>query len=314
VRLQPLGKSGLIVSRLGLGCNNFGRRLDSEGARAVVDAALDCGVTFFDTAETYGEGDSERFLGSALVGRRDEVVLATKFGGGQPDGTPRGARESVRRSTEASLERLQTDRVDLLYYHVPDGVTPIAETLGAMQELIDEGKAVALGCSNFSAGQLREADTVAGDKSRCEAVQNQYSLLERDAEEDVLPLCVELEVGFVAYFPLASGFLTGKYTRGEPAPAGTRLSDWGGDLLNDESFDQVDQLAAVAADRGLSLLELALSAVASMPGVASVLTGAMSPDQVRANAAAAQLDLEPHDRAAVPLIEGHGVHAGPRRR
>jgi aryl-alcohol dehydrogenase-like predicted oxidoreductase len=304
------------VSRLGLGCNNFGRRLDSQGARTVVEAALDCGVTFFDTAETYGEGDSERFLGATLAGKRDQVVLATKLGGGSPDGTPRGSREAVRRSVEGSLERLGTDRVELLYYHVPDGVTPIEETLGAMQELVDEGKTLALGCSNFSAVQLLEAEDAASSngKSRFEALQNQYSLLERDADADVLPLCAELEVGFVAYFPLASGLLTGKYARGEPAPEGTRLSFWGGDMLTDETFERLDRLETFARQRGRSLHDLALSAVASTPGVASVLTGAMSPDQVLANAAAVEVDLPPEDRAAIPRIEGHGVHTGPRRR
>lgn len=243
------------MSRLGLGCNNFGRKLDRQGARAVVEAALECGITFFDTAETYSGGDSERFLGQALEGRRGRVVLATKLGGGSPDGTPRGSRDSVRRSVEGSLERLQTDRTDLLYYYVPDGVTPIAETLGAMQELVDEGKALALGCSNFSAQELGEAEEVArsSGRGRFEVLQNQYSLLERDADADVLRLCVELEVGFVAYFPLASGLLTGKYRRGQPAPEGSRLSLWGGELLNDETFDRLDQLTAFAQERGRSL-------------------------------------------------------------
>ena len=303
------------MSRLGLGCNNFGRKVDREGARAVVEAALDCGITFFDTAETYGGGDSERFLGEALERRRDRVVLATKLGGGPPDGTPRGSRNSVRRSVEGSLERLQTDCIDLLYYHVPDGVTPIAETLGATQELVDEGKALALGCSNFSAQQLGDAEEVARSSggSRFEALQNQYSLLERDADADVLPLCVELEIGFVAYFPLASGLLTGKYRRGEPAPEGTRLSLWGGELLGAETFDRLDQLTAFAEEWGRSLHELALSAVSSTPGLASVLVGAVSPDQVRENVAAARRELTPHELAAIPRIEGHGVHTGPRR-
>jgi aryl-alcohol dehydrogenase-like predicted oxidoreductase len=316
MRLQPLGTSGLSVSRIGLGCNNFGARVDLEGTRAVVEAALAAGITFFDTAERYGGGDSERFLGEVLRGRRDRVVLATKFGGGAPGGAPRGSREYIRRAVEGSLERLQTDRIDLYYYHAPDGITPIAETLDALEELVAEGKVRALGCSNFAAGQLREADALASARgtSRFEALQNQYSLLERDADADMLPLCRELKVGFVAYFPLASGLLTGKYRRGEPPPEGTRLSAWGAEMLDDERFDAVERLTAFAEERGRTVHELAIAAAASTPGVASVLVGATTPDQVAANAAAAGWELDPDEVAAIPRVEGLGVQTGPPRR
>jgi aryl-alcohol dehydrogenase-like predicted oxidoreductase len=198
MELRRLGTSDLTVSSVGLGCNNFGRVVDLAGTRAVLDAALDAGINFLDTAERYGGGDSERFLGEALRGRRGDVVLATKFGGGAPGGTARGSAAYIRHAVEGSLERLHTDYIDLLYYHRPDGVTPIAETLAALDELVQQGKVRAIGCSNFSAEQLAEADEAAGTKSRFCALQNQYSLLERDADADVLPLCRELEVGFVA--------------------------------------------------------------------------------------------------------------------
>lgn len=313
MELRKLGESDLSV-RIGLGCHNFGRRVDLDRTRAVVDAALDTGINFLDTAESYGErkGDSERYLGEVLLGRRDGVVLATKFGGGAVDGTSRGSADYIVKAVEGSLDRLQTDCIDLYYYHAPDGVTPVAETLGALHELVEQGKVRWIGCSNFSAPQLREADEVArsSGKSRFVALQNQYSLLERNADADVLPLCRELNIGFVPYFPLAGGLLTGKYTRGEPPPEGARLSSWGGEMLNDETFDEVEKLAAFAEARGHSLRELAIAAVASTSGVASVLVGATSPEQVRANAAA-DWKLAPNELDAIPRIEGRGVHTGP---
>jgi aryl-alcohol dehydrogenase-like predicted oxidoreductase len=314
VELRALGDSGLFVSRIGLGCNNFGRVTDLAGTRAVVDAALDAGITFLDTAESYGDGDSERFVGEVLRGRRDRVVLATKFGGGPPGGHARGTAAYIGHAVEASLQRLQTDYVDLLYYHAPDGLTPVAETLAALDELVRQGTARAIGCSNFSADLLAEADAAAkaGGTRRFVALQNQLSLLERDAERDVLPLCRELDVGFAAYFPLASGLLTGKYERGRPAPPATRLARWSGNLLTEETFDEVDRLEAFAAEHGRSLHELALAAVASIPGVASVLVGATSPEQATANAAV-DWELSPEVLDAIPRIEGKGVHSGPRR-
>jgi aryl-alcohol dehydrogenase-like predicted oxidoreductase len=279
----------LELSRVGLGCNNFGGRIDFDATRAVVDAAIAEGVTHFDTADVYGnKGDSERFLGRLLEGRRDRVVLATKFGGDMGDGAEaRGSAGYVRRACEASLERLRTDRIDLYYYHRPDGVTPVAETLGALAELIEEGKVLHAGCSNFSAAQLREADEAARRDGLpgFEVVQNEYSLLERGAEAEELPAARELGLGFVPYFPLASGLLTGKYRRGEPAPEGTRLQ--GRDEPPAETWDRVEALERFAADRGRTLLELAIAALASTPGVVSVICGATRPEQVRANAAAA---------------------------
>jgi aryl-alcohol dehydrogenase-like predicted oxidoreductase len=312
VELRRLGTSELTVSAVGLGCNNFGRVVDLAGTRAVVDAALDAGINFLDTAESYGGGDSERFLGEALRGRRADVILATKFGGG-PSG--RGTAEYIRGAVEGSLERLQTDYIDLLYYHFPDGVTPIAETLAALDELVEQGSVRAIGCSNVSAEQLAEADdlAVSNGKSRFIALQNQYSLLERDGDAEVLPLCRERNVGFVTYFPLVSGLLTGKYRRGEAPAEGTRLARGAGELLSDGTFDEVDRLAAFAEERGRSLHELAIAAVTSTPGVASALVGATSPDQVRANAAV-DWRLSPEELNAIPRIEGHGVHGGRRRR
>lgn len=301
MRTEPLGDSGLLVSRVGLGCNNFGSRIDLERTREVVDAALDTGVTFFDTADIYGSrGGSERFIGELLQGRRERVVLATKLGSDMGEG-PNGSAEYVPRAIRSSLERLQTDHVDLYYYHRPDGVTPIGETLAAMQELVREGLVRAIGCSNFSAAQLAEADEIARASGgpRFVAVQNEYSLLEREAEVDVLPLARELGVAFVPYFPLASGLLTGKYLRGEPRPGGTRLE---GREIDAATFDRVEALEAFASERGHSLLELAIAALASQPGIPSVIAGATSPEQVRANAAAAAWELSPDDLAALARL------------
>jgi aryl-alcohol dehydrogenase-like predicted oxidoreductase len=291
MRLQELGTSGIEVSRVGLGCNNFGRRLDLAGTRAVVEAALAAGITFLDTADVYGDGDSERFLGEVLEGRREQVVLATKFGFGGGGSAAGGSREFIRRSLDASLERLRTNYVDLYYYHRPDGVTPMAETIGALTELVEEGGVRAIGISNVSAQQLDEA-VQAGAVA---AVQNEYSLLDRKVEADVLPRCRELGVGFVPYFPLASGLLTGKYRRGAPPPSGSRL-EGRSERLTDEAFDGIEALEERARAHGRPLLELAIAALASEPGVASVIAGATSPEQVRENAAAADWDLGADER------------------
>jgi len=275
----PLGASDLEVSRVGLGCNNFGRRLDRERTRQVVEAALDAGVTFFDTAESYGDGDSERFLGAALGGRRADVVVATKFGWA-PGDLPGGSPERVRLAIDASLDRLGADVVDLYYYHRPDGVTPLVETLGAMQELVDAGKVRRLGLSNVDIGLLREAGTIGAEVV---AVQNRYSLIHRDDEDGVLPFCREHGIGYVPYFPLESGLLTGKYRRGEPAPEGSRLA---GGSLDDERFDEVERLEDRADALGRTVLEAAIGGLASIEGIASVIAGATTAEQVRANAAA----------------------------
>ena len=294
-----LGRSDLRVSRVGLGCNNFGGRIDFEATRAVVDAAIDAGVRFFDTAETYGGGDSERFLGEILEGRREQVVLATKFGWGTAVGN--GRAETVRSAIGGSLERLRTDYVDLYYLHKADPATPVAETLGALDELVQEGTVRAIGCSNFSAEQLAEADRVAAElgTARFEVVQNRYSLLEREDDEDVLPLCRELEISYIPYFPLASGLLTGKYRRGEPAPSGTRLE---GREIEDERLARVEELAGFAEKRGHTLLELAIGALASAPGIGSVIAGATRPEQVRANAAAGSWRLTAEELAELASI------------
>jgi aryl-alcohol dehydrogenase-like predicted oxidoreductase len=288
MELVELGGSGLRVSRVGLGCNNFGGRLELAATRAVVDAALDVGVTFFDTAESYGGGGSERFLGEILEGSRDRAVLATKFGWGSETGD--GSAATVRNAIDGSLERLRTDHVDLYYLHKPDPSTPIAETLGALDELVRAGKVRAIGCSNFSANHLAEADRVARElgTARFTVLQNNYSLLERRDDSEVLPLCRELGVSYIPYFPLASGLLTGKYRRGEPAPEGTRLA---GREIEEARFDRVEALAAFAEEHGHTLHELAISALASTAGIGSIIAGATKPEQVRANAAAASWRL-----------------------
>src|SRR3954471_11471730 len=279
---RSLGDSGIEVSVLGLGCNNFGRRVDLEGTRLVVDAALDVGVDFLDTADIYGgAGTSEELLGVALDGRRDRVVLATKFGMDMGDGKgPRGSAAYVRDAVDASLRRLRTDHVDVYWYHEPDGVTPIQETLGALDELVRAGKVRAIGCSNFDARQLEEADAAARENglARFVAVQNEYSLLRRGIEDEVVPAAQNLGLSVVPYFPLASGLLTGKYRRGEPAPDGTRLA--GRDrLASDEEWDRLEALAAYADERDLGMLEVAIGGLAAQPGVASVIAGATKPEQ-----------------------------------
>jgi aryl-alcohol dehydrogenase-like predicted oxidoreductase len=303
VERRNVGASGLAVSVVGLGCNNFGRRLDLERTRAVVQAALEAGVTFFDTADIYGErGGSERFLGEILEGRRDEAVIATKFGWdvGLGGDDARGSRSYVRRALEASLGRLRTDYVDLYYYHRPDGVTPLSETLGALDELIGEGKVRHAGCSNLTADLLREADAHARTTGGAQivALQNEYSLLRREAENVVIPLCRELGIGFVPYFPLASGLLTGKYRRGEPPPAGSRL-EGRPEARSDDRLVDVETLEEFAQERGHTVLELAMGALASQPGVSSVIAGATTPEQVRANAAAASWRLSSGDLVAL---------------
>jgi aryl-alcohol dehydrogenase-like predicted oxidoreductase len=300
MEVRALGGSDLEVSRVGLGCNNFGRRLDRDATAEVVHAALDVGITFFDTADVYGGGDSERFLGEALAGRRDDVVIATKFGQDTSVPGPGGSREHVRRAIDASLERLGTGAVDLYYYHRPDGVTPLSETLAAMQELVDEGTVRWLGLSNVGRALLDEA---AGSGVPVVAVQNRFSLMDRRDDADVLPRCRELGIGYVPYFPLECGLLTGKYRRGEPPPEGTRLAGRVDDL-SDERFDRVDALERFAAERGLSLLELAIGGLASIPGIASVIAGATSADQARANAGAGVVSL---DDSALDELRALGV-------
>jgi len=290
----------LDVSEVGLGCNNFGRRVDLEGTRAVVDAAIDAGVNFLDTAESYGSpaGASEDLLGQALEGRRDHVVIATKFGW---DGG--GSRDYVREAVDRSLKRLRVDVIDLYQYHRPDGQTPIEETLGALNELVEAGKVRHIGCSNFSAEQLAEAAEVAEREGYAAFVslQNEYSLLKRAIESDVLPECESRGVAVLPYFPLASGLLTGKYRRGEDAPAGTRLH--GRDQIADnETWDRLDQLADFADERGIEPIDVAIGWLAAQPAVASVIAGATKPDQIRRNVEAGGWQPSEDDRAAIDAV------------
>ncbi|HUA71770.1 MAG TPA: aldo/keto reductase [Solirubrobacteraceae bacterium] len=294
-----LGDDGPEVSVIGLGCNNFGRRVDLDGTRAVVDAALEEGITFFDTSNTYGSphGRSEEFLGEVLGHRRDQVVLATKFGMDMGDGLgPRGSKDYILQAAEASLRRLRTDVIDYYWYHQPDGVTPIAETLEALDGLVRAGTVLAIGASNFSARQIEEADAVARERgfARFTSIQNQYSLLVRDPEPEVLPTCERLGLGFVPFFPLASGLLTGKYRRGEGAPAGTRLADRP-QVGTDQQFDVVEALERYAGAREVSVTDVAIGALLARRPVSTVIAGATNPEQVRSNAAAARWTPTEHD-------------------
>jgi aryl-alcohol dehydrogenase-like predicted oxidoreductase len=306
MRYRPLGSSGPEVSVVGLGSNNFGRRCDAPQTRAVVDAALDAGITFIDTADVYGGGLSETYLGEALGGRRDRVVLATKFGGGMRDGGG-GSREHIFKAVEASLGRLQTDRIDLYQYHFPDRTTPLEETLAALDELVQQGKLRYIGSSNFSAGQVEEGEEISRRKesARFVSAQNEYSLLERGVESKLAPACERLGIGLIPYFPLASGLLTGKYRRGEPPPEGARLAERP-ERLTDEAFDRVEALERFAEERRRTLLEVAISGLAAKPAVGSVIAGATSPEQVRANAAAGEWELGEDDLAALDNVLARG--------
>jgi aryl-alcohol dehydrogenase-like predicted oxidoreductase len=302
MRYRTLGDSGLRVSVVGLGCNNIGGRIDVTRTRAVVDAAIEEGVTLFDTAESYGAvpGASEELLGEVLAGRRDQVVLATKFGsrGNRPDygqGEARGAlggRSSIRRAVEGSLRRLRTDHIDLYQYHFPDGVTPIEETLEALTELVREGKVRYIGSSNFAGWQIAEAAHVAraGGRAPFVSAQNHWSLLDRSAEREVVPAAVHYGVGMLPYFPLAHGLLTGKVRRGEEPPAGSRLAERP-HLVTPEKLDRVEALTSWADKHDRSVLDVAIGALAALPGCDSVIAGATSPEQIRANVAAG--DWEP---------------------
>jgi len=294
----------LEVSVVGLGCNNFGRRLDSEATSTVVDAALDAGITFFDTADVYGGTKSEEYLGRALARRRGEVVVATKFGSAV-DEQRKGARpEYVRQAVEDSLRRLGTDRIDLYQLHNPDPQVPIEDTLGALDELVQAGKVREIGCSNFSADQLREAERATREgAARFVSIQNEYSLFHREPEQDVLPECERAGLAFIPYFPLANGLLTGKYRQGQNAPAGSRLQSRRDDrLLTERNLAIVEELIEFSESRGHTILELAFSWLLTRPAVASVIAGATSPEQVRSNAAAAGWKLNDAELAEVGAI------------
>ncbi|SCE99677.1 Predicted oxidoreductase [Micromonospora chaiyaphumensis] len=294
---RRLGDSGLVVSVVGIGCNNFGRKLDLDGTRAVVDAALDAGINFFDTADIYGEpqGGSEELLGQALKGRRDDVVVATKFGMDMhglngPDHGARGARRYIARAVEASLRRLDTDHIDLYQMHEPDPGTPIDETLAALDDLVTAGKVRYLGNSNFAGWQIADADWTASSQGRARFIsaQNHYSLVERSVEAEVIPACERFGLGMLPFFPLANGLLTGKYKRNEKPPAGSRLSGGGryAERLAAADWDTIEAIEAYAAERGISMLQVAIGGLAARPAVTSVIAGATTPEQVRANAEA----------------------------
>jgi aryl-alcohol dehydrogenase-like predicted oxidoreductase len=309
MRYRSLGSSGLRVSVVGLGGNNFGRRLDLDGTRGVVDAALHTGINLIDTADTYGNrGGSETLLGQVLKDRRDQVLIGTKFGSDMggiygADWGARGSRRYIRRAIEGSLGRLQTDYVDLYQYHAPDGVTPLEETLEALDELVHEGKVRYIGSSNLDAWQVAHADWVARERRLVSFIsaQNEYNLLTRGVEAELVPACERYGIGILPYFPLASGLLTGKYRRGQPPPRESRLESRR-DLLTEEAFDHLEALEKFAADRGVGLLDVAIGGLAAQPAVGSVIAGAMSPEQVRANAEAAEWRPSEEDLTALNAI------------
>ena len=309
---RPLGDSGLMVSAVGIGCNAFSRRVDLDGVRGILSAARDVGVTLLDTADVYGDppGGSEVLLGEALQGQRDEFVVATKFGmdmrgeNGRDFGA-RGSRRYIRRAVEGSLRRLRTDHIDLYQLHAPDEVTPIEETLATLTDLVREGKIRYLGCSNFVGWQVADADWTARSAGleRFVSVQNRYSLLDRSIEEEVVPACETFGLGVLPYFPLEYGLLTGKYRRGEGAPAGSRadLDRTRAQWLRDADWDRIEAVEKYAEVRDLSVLDVAIAGLAAQPAVASVISGATSGEQVRTNAAA--LRWEPTESDLVELDE-----------
>ncbi|WP_309605604.1 aldo/keto reductase [Phenylobacterium sp.] len=300
MRMRRLGSSGLKVSEVGLGCNNFGMRIDQKATQGVVDAALDAGITFFDTADVYGGTKSEEFLGKALGKRRGDIVLATKFGNriGEDPRRMGGSRRWILRAVEDSLTRLGTDWIDLYQFHQPDADTPVDETLRALDDLVTQGKVRYIGNSNFTGWQIADADWTAAGGTRFVSAQNLYSLLERKVEHEVLPAAEHFGLGFLPFFPLASGLLSGKYRRGEPPPNDSRLAAWGSRgaaALSDRNFDKVEKLTGWARERGHTILELAFAWLLGHPAVSSVIAGATTAEQVRTNAATAAWALTPEE-------------------
>jgi aryl-alcohol dehydrogenase-like predicted oxidoreductase len=299
---RSLGDGGPDVSVVGLGTNNFGGRCDFEQSLAVIDAALDAGVTVFDTADIYSQGASEEFIGRALEGRRDRVLIATKFGKPMDERRVerRGTPDYIQWAVESSLRRLRTDVIDVYQMHEPDPVTPIEETLGALDDLVHDGKVRWIGSSNFSAGQIEAAEELSRGAGfhRFVSAQNHYSLVEREVEDDVLPACERLGIGFLPYFPLASGLLTGKYRRGEEATEG-RLA---GREIPDARWDRAEALQGYADERGVSLLDVAVGGLLSMPAVTSVIAGATRPEQVRANVKAGAWEPSADDVEALRAL------------
>jgi aryl-alcohol dehydrogenase-like predicted oxidoreductase len=307
---RPIGRGVLQATVVGLGCNNFGRRLDAQGSTRVVHAALEEGINFFDTADIYGAGQSEEILGAALQGRREQAVIATKFGhvSGGP-GRSGGSRGWIRIAVEASLRRLGTDWIDLYQMHTPDPTTPVEETLETLTDLVSEGKIRCAGSSNLVGWQIADADWMSRTRglTRFVTAQNAYSLLDRSVEEEVVPACSHFDVGMIPYSPLANGLLTGKHRRGEDAVPGSRLATAPGAnpqrWLTDSNFDIVEALEAFARERGVALLDVVIGGLAAQPQVVSVIAGAMTPEQVTANAHAGRwrpsaADLEALERVA----------------
>ena len=301
------GAGGFDITVVGLGCNAFGRRLDEHTSRPVIHAALDAGITFFDTAEIYGDGLSEEFIGRALEGRRDEVVLATKFGlrTVHAPGKGRGSRANAMAAVDKSLKRLRRDHIDLYQFHMPDPSTPIAETLEALNDMVTAGKIRLFGCSNFSARQMREAIEVARDAGLRSFVsaQNPWSVLDRDIERDLVPMCAEIGIAILPFYPLAKGLLTGKYRRDAAPPRGSRLA--GSDLARAD-FDVLEALEKFAARSGYDLLTLAVSWLAAQPTTASVISGASRPEHPARNVAAAGWKMTQEDLAEIDQIVGRG--------
>jgi len=309
MRYRRLGDCGLMVSAVGLGCNNFGRKLDAAETAAVVHAALDVGVTLFDTADIYGDprGTSEMFVGDALKGVRDDVVVATKFGMdmGTTDWDARGARRYIMRAVEDSLRRLHTDHIDLYQYHAPDGVTPVEETLRALDDLVRQGKVRYIGSSKFTGWQVIDADWTARTHGlpRFVSTQEHYNWLHRGPEKELLPACEHAGVGLLPFFPLESGLLTGVYRRNQAPPPGTRLAgDRYKGWLGRADWDTLEALEAFAADSGVTLLDIAIGGLAAQSPVASVIAGATTPDQVRANVRAGQWSPSPEQLARLREI------------
>ncbi|MFB7210022.1 aldo/keto reductase [Streptomyces sp. NPDC056255] len=302
------GDGGPQLSVVGLGCNNFGMKLDAEGSRAVVAAALDAGITHFDTAEMYGEGKSEEFLGAALADRRDEAVIATKYLPRPQDEpwTPGVLATRIREACESSLRRLGTDRIDVYYQHYPDPEAPVEEVVETLDELVRAGKVLHVATSNVDAGQITGSRQVAEKLglARFTGVQAEWNLLSRDVEAGVVPAARAAGMGVVPYFPLASGLLTGKYAAGQPYPEGSRfaLIPYFAQVATEENFRKVEQLTRFATDRGRSIIELAFGWLLAQGGVASVIAGATTPEQVAANAAAIGWELDAQELAAVQDI------------
>ncbi|MFC1946272.1 aldo/keto reductase [Chloroflexota bacterium] len=308
---RRLGNSGLRISEIGLGCNSFGMRTDEASSVNIVQQALETGINFFDTAELYGQGLSETYVGKALKGKRSEVIIATKTGHPVVTGpnVQGGSRHYILKSLEASLKRLQTDYVDLFYIHFPDDRTPILETLRTMDNIVRSGKARYIACSNYAAWQLAEAMWTSKMHNLESFVVNQprYNMLDRAVEAEIIPCCRAYGVGIIPWGPLAGGFLTGKYRRGVPLPKDSRLETATalyGVVATDENYSRVEKLEAFAAERGHTIGELAIAWLLANPVVSSVIPGAMSPEQVTANAAGANWRLTAEEMAEIDKLLG----------